>query len=51
MATFFLENLNLVALVGSVGERQSAVLGVESSCRRRTNTQGLKLTEENVLPL
>ena len=32
-------------------ERRTVVREVEGSSPRRTNTQGLKITEENVLPL
>ena len=39
------------AWLAQLGERQSAVREVRVRAPDRTNTQGLKITEENVLPL
>ena len=39
------------AWLAQVVERQSSVRKVEGSTPDRTNTQGLKITEQNVLPL
>jgi len=40
-----------LAWLAQLVERQSAVREVEGSSSRPTNTQGLEITEENVLPL
>ena len=43
--------IHTAAWLAQLVERQSAVREVDGSSPDRTNTQGLKITEENVLPL
>ena len=44
-------NVSVAARLAHMVERQSAVREVEGSTPDWTNTQGFKITEENVLPL
>ena len=43
--------IKTAAWLAQLVERQSAVREVQGRAPDRTNTQGLKITEENVLPL